>query len=323
MTDFLIGGYGPAMGGSASGIGWGRSQFDGTFSYGGVLAEADSPSWLLADGERVWAALEGSSELAGFTWADAGLTEVSRVPSGGVSPCHLALSNGAVIVANYTDGAVSVHRDGARQDLPGSGSGPLPAQEGPHAHHVLALDRHVLTLDLGADLLYVHRWDGDQLERTDAVPMPPGTGPRDLLELPDGRVALLGEWSCELLLLEPMGDTYEIVQDVALPGATPGSDQAAGLGLCGRFVVAGIRGANRIATFAVDDIVSGVAWAPSGGDWPRHLVVDGQFVHVANQLSSTVATFRLSEDGIPSLVGGPVAVPSPTHLLPVSGGLKF
>ena len=326
MTDFLIGGYGPDMGGTGAGIAWGRSHDDGRFEYGGLVVAAESPSWLVAHDDRIYAALEGTGELAKFTWDGGGLVEGWRVPSGGQYPCHLAYADGAVIAACYGDGVVAVHRPGADpQVLAGSGSGPLPAQEGPHAHHVLALDRHVLTLDLGSDLLYVHRWAGSLLERVDAIPLPPGTGPRDLLALPDGRLALLGEWSCELLLLEAMGDTFEIVQVVALPGATQGADQASGLGLSadGRFVVAGIRGANRVATLELGDAVAPVAWASSGGEWPRHLVVDGEFVHVANQLSNSVATLRLGADGSLTPLGDPVAVPSPTHLLPVGGGFKF
>ncbi|MCU1416953.1 MAG: hypothetical protein JWP32_1127 [Schumannella sp.] len=326
MTDFLIGGYGPDMGGTGSGIAWGRSHDDGRFEFGGLVTATESPSWLVAHDDRVYAALEGTGELAAFTWDGGALVEKWRVPSGGRYPCHLAYSEGAVIAACYGDGVVAVHRPPSPpQVLPGSGSGPLAAQDGPHAHHVLALDRHVLTLDLGADLMYIHHWNGSLLERLDALPLPPGTGPRDLLALPDGRLALLGEWSCELVLLEPMGDTFEIVQVVALPGATQGADQASGLALSadGRFVVAGIRGSNRVASLELGDAVAGVGWASSGGDWPRHLVVDGEFVHVANQLSNTVATLRLGADGILTPVGEPVAVPSPTHLLAVGAALKF
>ena len=132
---------------------------------------------------------------------------------------------------------------------------------------------------------------------------------------------MLGEWSCELLLLEPAGESFEIVQILALPGATAGEDQAAALGLSadGRFVFAGIRGSNRIASIALDaDAARPVGWAPSGGDWPRHLVVDGGFVHVANQLSNNVATLRIGDDGTLTPHGEPVAVPSPTCLTPVS-----
>lgn len=325
MTEYLIGGYGPDMGGTGSGISWGRSHPDGRFEVGGIVAELPSPSWLVAEGDRVYAALEGSGELVKLTWAERALAEAWRVPAGGSNPCHLAYDDGAVIVACYADGVVAVHRPGsAPQLLAGSGSGPLPAQEGPHAHHVLPLDAHVLTADLGADLVYVHH-RGIPLERVDALPMPAGTGPRDLLALPDGRLAVLGEWSCELVLLEPMGDTFEIVQVVALPGATQGADQTSGLALSsdGRYVVAGIRGANRIATLAIDDTVAPVGWAPSGGDWPRHLVVDGEFVHVANQLSNSIATLRLDAHGALTPAGDPVATPSPTCLLPVGHRPKF
>ncbi|TPX00975.1 beta-propeller fold lactonase family protein, partial [Schumannella luteola] len=119
------------------------------------------------------------------------------------------------------------------QRLEGSGSGPLPAQEGPHAHHVHVLpDGRVLTLDLGADRLHVHERLADgSLARTDSLALPPGTGPRDLHALPSGELALLGEWSCELLVLDPMGHEFEVTQILALPDATPGRDQAAALGL--------------------------------------------------------------------------------------------
>jgi 6-phosphogluconolactonase len=314
------------MQGTGRGMLWGRSHADGRFEVGDLVAELPSPSWLVAHGDHVTAALEGTGELATLAWDGDRLVEKRRVPSGGAAPCHLAYDAGAVIVACYADGVVVVHRPpGDPQVLAGAGSGPLPAQEGPHAHHVLPLPPHVLTVDLGADLLYVHRWDGDVLERVDAVPMPAGTGPRDLLPLPDGRLEVLGEWSCELLLLEPMGDTFEVVQIVALPGATAVVDQPAALALSadGRFVFAGIRGADRIATLAVDDTIVPVGWVPSGGEWPRHLVVDGEFVHVANQLSNTIATFRVGPDGILTPVGDPVAVPSPTCLAPVGAAPNF
>ena len=41
MTDFLIGGYGADMGGSGTGIAWGRSAPDGTFAFGGTLESLD------------------------------------------------------------------------------------------------------------------------------------------------------------------------------------------------------------------------------------------------------------------------------------------
>jgi 6-phosphogluconolactonase (cycloisomerase 2 family) len=319
LTDYLIGGYGADMGGTATGIGWGRSSSDGTFSYRGVAAETASPSWITVDSTRVYAALEGAAALEVFELADDRLENVERLDVAGQNPCHVAVTSGRPVVACYADGVVWTPGE-AIAGSPGD-RGPLPAQEGPHAHHVLPLaDGRVLTLDLGTDRIYLHRWSGSRLLRYDELALPPGTGPRDLLPLPDGRIALLGEWSCEVLFLEPAGESFEIVQILALPGASAGEDQAAALGLSadGRFVFAGIRGSDRIASIALDaDAARAVGWAPSGGDWPRHLVVDGGFVHVTNQLSNAISTLRIADDGTLSPHGDPVAVPSPTCLAPV------
>ncbi len=325
MTDYLIGGYGADMGGTATGIAWGRSSTDGTFDYRGVAAETASPSWITVDGSRVFAVLEGAAAVDVFGLAGGSLESIERLDVAGRYPCHLAIAGGHPVVACYGDGVVWTPGEaiaGSPEDR-----GPLPAQDGPHAHHVLPLpDGRVLTLDLGTDRMYLHRWSGSRLLRYDELALPPGTGPRDLLPLPDGRIGLLGEWSCELLFLEPAGESFEVVQILALPGATAGEDQAAALGLSadGRFVFAGIRGSDRIASIALDaDAARPVGWAPSGGEWPRHLVVDGSFVHVANQLSNAIATLRIGDDGTLSPHGEPVAVPSPTCLAPVGAAFNL
>lgn len=335
MTDFLVGGYSADLGGEALGVGRARTAADGRLEYLGVAVEVPSPSWIsiAADG-AVFAALEGTAELAVLGTVGA-LRLIDRVPIGGRLPCHLAVTTDSVITACYGDGAIAVHRrghgtgespalDGPTELLTAEGTGPLPAQDGPHAHQVLVWDeRHVLTVDLGTDLLHVHRWedgpDVAELVRVDSLPMPPGTGPRDLLRLPDGRLAILGEWSRELVIAEPSGSTFEIVQIEALPGATDAS-QASALGLShdGRFLYAGLRGADRIAILGLDaDELRPVGWAPSGGHWPRHLVVDADTLHVANQLSSTVTSFQIGLDGSLTSLGEPAPVPSPTVLVAV------
>ncbi|HTN59317.1 MAG TPA: beta-propeller fold lactonase family protein, partial [Protaetiibacter sp.] len=53
---------------------------------------------------------------------------------------------------------------------------------------------------------------------------------------------------------------------------------------------------------------------PSGGSWPRHLLVDGELLHVANQISNAVATFRIGADGIPVPLAT-TAAPSPTCVI--------
>ena len=156
------------------------------------------------------------------------LTELSRVPASGVSPTHAVVATDDIgckhlIVANYADGHVCVHpiaADGtlleATQVLAGEGHGPLPAQEGPHAHWILQLPNgRVLSTDLGADRIYVHHWRSGELVRVGMVRLAAGTGPRDLHLLPvtdkdattsgtDWRVAVVGEWANTVTLLGPV-----------------------------------------------------------------------------------------------------------------------
>jgi len=320
MTALLIGAYGPDMDGAAAGMTPAASSADGHLLLSDAVVAAPSPSWLAVRGDRLVAALEGTGELAWFARTSEGWVADGVVATGGQWPCHASfLDDDTVAVACYGDGAVVVARHGESapaQRIEGSGSGPLAAQEGPHAHHVHVLpDGRVLTLDLGADRIHVHRRTIDGLlERVDSIPLPEGTGPRDLLALPSGELALLGEWSCELLILDPAGAEFEIVQILALPGATQGQDQAAALGLSadGRHVFAGIRGADRVAVIALEaDGVRPIGSVPSGGRWPRHLLVDGELLHVANQLSNEVTTFRIGADGIPVALRS-TATPAPT-----------
>jgi len=323
MTALLVGAYGPDMKGGARGVSAAASAPDGRLSIGGTVADAASPSWLAVHGDRLVATLEGTGELAWFARTADGWAADGVVSTGGRYPCHAAfLDDETVAVACYGDGAVVVVRHGDEvplQRLEGTGSGPLAAQEGPHAHHVHVLpDGRVLTLDLGADRIHVHRRRADGLlERVDSIPLPEGTGPRDLLALPSGELALLGEWSCELLILDPAGAEFEIMQILPLPGAVSGQDQAAALGLSadGRHLFAGIRGSDRIAVIALEaDGVRSVGWVASGGRWPRHLLVDGELLHVANQLSDAVTTFRIGTDGIPVEIGS-AGTPAPTCIV--------
>jgi 6-phosphogluconolactonase (cycloisomerase 2 family) len=306
------------MDGTAPGVATAASSGDGLALGEGPACA--SPSWLAVRGDRMVATLEGEGALAWFArgsegWRPDGVTRLD-----GRWPCHAAfLDDDTVAVACYGDGAVVLARHGETapvQRIEGSGSGPLAAQDGPHAHHVHVLpDGRVLTLDLGADSVHVHARGADGLlARIDSLAVPEGTGPRDLHALPSGELALLGEWSCEVLVLDPAGSEFEIVQILALPGATSGDDQAAALGVSadGRFLYAGIRGGDRVAVIAIDDDgLRPVGSVASGGRWPRHLLVDGELLHVANQLSNEVTTFRIGGDGIPVPIAA-TATPSPT-----------
>ena len=242
----------------------------------GVLAELPSPSWLVRDGRMLYAMLENTDEIATLvlTGSHGSLlaTLLAKVPSAGKGPTHAALAIDAdghrhLVVANYADGVIGIHPIdtagralAATQALRGEGHGPLPAQQGPHAHWVLPLpDGRVLTTDLGSDRVYVHRWRHNELVRVGAVTLAPGTGPRDLHLLPgaDGiwRVAVVGEWGNTVTLLsdqseasghgtddhtDERADGFHTVQTVDL--AADRKDQAASLAFVPDEVLKGVFG---------------------------------------------------------------------------------
>lgn len=324
-----VGAYSPDMEGTAEGIGVLVPRENGSLEWSHLAARVESPTWLAERDGILYAALEGAGRVEAFRRDGLTLTPLGGAPSGGTWPCHLALVDDTVLVANYEDGPVAVVslHDGVPtklvQTIPGEGSGPHEEQAGPHAHAVFPVDAAtVLSADLGADRIHVHHRDGSRLQRTGSLALPPGTGPRDIARHPSGAIYVLGEHGRTLTVLEWAGGRLEIVGSVELPGAVVG-DQASAIGFArgGRVVFAGIRGSNRLAVLSAS--VDGRTLEPLGsvpteGDWPRSHAVDGELVHIANERSSTVVTMRIGADGIPSPIADPTPVPSPTHLLPAN-----
>ena len=306
MTAWLVGAYGPDMGGTATGIRRLLSQPDGSLAVDAAYELLlESPAFL-ARGDVLYAALEGRGEV---------VAGEARFGTGGRWPCHIGVYGDTVVVANYFDGTVTVL--GGETVQPEPGSGPVPAQDGPHAHATVQIAPGViLSADLGADRIVVYSLADGVLTRTGFVGLPPGTGPRDFLV--NGRyLYILGEHSRSVTVARWTGDTLELLSTTPLPGAL-GTDQASALGLGDGFLYAGLRGSNQVSVLGVHDDgrdLAGLASVSSAGNWPRHLVVDGGLLHVANQLSDSVASFRLGADGIPQLIAEPTVIPSPTYLL--------
>lgn len=332
MTMWWAGAYGPDMEGTAAGIGLLRERSDGGLEWVDLAAEMMSPTYLARRGDHLYAVAEGSGHVHSFRVNGASLDADGVVPSGGGWPCQIEFVDDALVISNYENGTVGVVAlagDGSvselTQVLEGSGSGPHPNQAGPHTHAALRLDdATVVTADLGADRLLLHRVErgdaGTALVRTGEVVMTPGTGPRDIVRHPSGLIYVLGEHGRDLSVFAWDGARLDLRTSLGLPGAEQ-SDQAAAVGFGpGGLAYAGLRGSNRVSVMAASpegDTLEPVGWVDSGGAWPRHLVVAGDRLHVSNQESGQVSTFALRADGLPELVGEPAAVPSPTFLLAV------
>lgn len=316
--------------GSAPGSGEGVWRVDvdpasGALTGERLVAEVAAPSFLALhpSGRTLYAVTEtADGSLSTFAVDGDALTATASVPSGGDDPCHVVADDEVVWVANYSSGTATVlpvADDGA---LLGpavthahAGSGPVAdRQGGPHAHLVALHGDDALVVDLGTDELRRYaRVPGDAADAPAgpslgssvgslvgspggpggpvAATLPAGAGPRHLVPLPGGHLAVVGELDCRLHVLAPVPGArparWTVVASTpataAAPPAAPGSPSFpshVSLTPDGRHVVVGIRGADVLAVHRVDlahdgtpVLVHRADVALGAGAWPRHHAV--------------------------------------------------
>ncbi|MGH3239313.1 MAG: lactonase family protein [Spirillospora sp.] len=333
---FWVGTY-TGEAGNGAGIYRVTRRADGALEGPELVAEAVNPSYLAVHpGKDVLYAVREEDD-GGFVAFDASGGKLREIGAGvaGALPCHVSVTGDgkSLVVADYGSGtvrAVPLGPDGGfagdADVAPGHGSGPVAdRQEGPHAHaSANAPDGIVLTTDLGADLIRSFRVEGGVLRLVGETPLPAGSGPRHLVVHPGGFVHVVAELSVSMLVLRPV-DGYARLEVAAESSATagPADDRAMcaaiKLGDGGRFVYTSTRGTDVVTAHRVLDggaALTPVADVPSGGAWPRDLHVDGAWMHVANEHSDTIATFRIGADGVPEPAGAPLRVPSPVCVIP-------
>lgn len=320
----------------------------GMFTGRELVTEVASPSFLALDpsGSTLVAVTEAEpGAVSSFLVSDTGtLSPAGSAPSGGTSPCHVVATGGAAWVANYGDGmaaALGLSSDGAfgaSRTFPHEGSGPVAdRQEASHAHFVHLWGDRVLVADLGTDELRTYPLDDADGPGDGAVAavLPPGTGPRHLVELADGTILLVGELDCRLHVLVPAGPgRLDHVGSVAITGRTL-PDGAAGypshITVAGDLVHVGVRGpdvlavlrvraaagvdgpgvAGHLAVDHVADVELGV------GAWPRHhaVLADGGVVVVAAQNADALVAVRLDPTTGHGATSDRLELPAPACVL--------
>ncbi|MFV3326494.1 lactonase family protein [Pseudomonas sp. NY15372] len=293
------------------------------------VVKSVSPSWLVlsADQRLLFAVNETpQGHVSSFSLnAKGDIKPLNQVASRGDEPTHATLSHDQryLFVANYAVApvpggslvALPVARDGKLkevvQQLRHTPSKVNPErQAGAHVHSVVFSPegRHLYASDLGADKVFIYRYDGASPEHplSPAIPasvsLPPGSGPRHLLFDAKGRHAYLTlEMSAEVVMFDVQDGNLMERQRLPLTERQEAAAKAAGglhLSADGRFLYVSNRGtSNEIVAYAVgkeDGQLTLLQRRSVEGDHPREFSLDpsGKFLLVANQKSNQVVVLR-------------------------------
>lgn len=328
------------------------------------VVKSTNPSWLTLSRDRqyLFAVNEngpGQADPVGRVSSFAiapkthELSPINQVPSQGDEPTHSSLSSDQayLFVANY---AVQPEPGGSLSVLPVGANGELSAvvqqdahtashanperQASAHVHSVVSSKdgRYVFACDLGADKVFIYRFDAANKNRPltpanpPAVTLPPGSGPRHLVFGMNGRQAYLTlEMSAQVVVFDFQGGTLVPRQMLPLTDSPDVAAKAGGaihVSADSRFLYASNRGtANELLVFAIasgSGLLKPLQQRSVEGDHPREFSLDpsGKFVLIANQKSHQIVV--LQRDPGTGLLGKTVqkvAIDSPSDLKFIDG----
>jgi 6-phosphogluconolactonase (cycloisomerase 2 family) len=301
------------------------------------VVKSENPSWLTVskDQRHLFVVNEngpGQKDPVGRVSSYAidpkthALSLINQVQSLGNEPTHSSLSvdGSHLFVSNYS---VVEDPGGTLAVLPVGADGTLKPvvqmsshsasrvnperQMSAHVHSTVSSpDGHyVFSNDLGADKIFVYRFDpkaNPHLPLTPATPasvqLPAGSGPRHLLFSADGKHAWLTmEMSAQVAVFDYRDGKLEQTQMVDLAAGQPTSDKAAAAlhaSADGKFLYVSNRGtANQLLVFAID-LATGhlkeLQRRSVEGDHPREFSLDpsGKFLLIANQKSNQIVVIE-------------------------------
>jgi 6-phosphogluconolactonase len=290
-----------------------------------IVAPVSSPSFIVLDATKKFL-YSGNESGAGSASAfsvnvnSGALRFLNSVGAGG-QPAHIAIHPAGkhLLTANYTGGTVSVfaiQADGSLGNAPqiiahigelGTNSG---RQEAPHPHMVLpdSTGKYVLVNDLGLDATIVYSFDSGvgRMAEVSRIAAPAGSGPRHLAWHPNGKIVYsINELSNTLntYLWDGNGNLSPVQENLStLPAGFRGNSGAGEVlvDAAGKFLYGSNRGNDNIVICSIDPgtfQLSVVGWVHTQGRTPRHFNFDptGNFIHVANQDSANIVTFKVDK----------------------------
>jgi 6-phosphogluconolactonase len=296
-------------------------QLDGV-SAPSFLAWHSPDSHLYALNETQDGRVQAFSVNAG----DGSLSPIDDASSGGAGPAYvLADPTGKwVFTANYDEGTAAVlpvQKGGGLGDPVDTQSFGLDTMP-----HEIALDpaRRFAFVALKGDSS-IAQFSLDQASGKLSANNPPrvkvadGVGPRHIAFRPDAKSAyVITEQGSTMIAFSydaAKGTLSETQTESTRAKGAPGFNITAEVAVhpSGKWLYGSNRSDSNIVQFALDGAgkMTLVGHTDSGGQTPRHFSLDatGDFMFVANEDSDNFLVFRIGDDGKPTPVGNPIAVP--------------
>lgn len=321
----------------------------------GAVAEQSAPTWGIRhpaadlvyyvredgnDGSRSGAVAAYRIDRA---TGGLGLVGETVAQGGGTTHLHLDVPSMTLIAANFGGSTVStipVLTNGALGEVSSvlveHGSGPMKRQSYSHPHGVVVdpTGNFVLVPDLGADRIFVHRFDraGRALrydrpdEELDYIAAP-GSGPRHVLFHPNGRIMFaLTELTGELLTFQWDGATGALRLTDARSTSSSGfagerSSSELAISADGTILYLTDRGENTIVVHAIDPETGKLTFLQRiacGGEFPWHFAIapSGSWMLVANERSNRIEVFSIdAANGHVAPTRNGLDMPRPVHIL--------
>ncbi len=309
-----------------------------------LLSEATDPGVLCISKNKklVYAVSERGekSSVAAYSFLkNKKLQLINKVSSGSLTdPCHIAMTDKHVVIANYSGGSIFVYNrnnDGSLSEviqkiqLEGKSIHPT-RQTKPHTHQVVfAPDgKYLLANDLGLDKVLVYKYDKSNkvqpLSAFDTLNVKPGSGPRHLTFDKKGRfIYLLQELDGTVSSIRYDNGRLTLVDTTSVVRKANIQNGAADIHLSpdGLFLYASNRGtANDITCFATSASaqLTFVQQISTEGEGPRNFAIssDGKFVLVGNQRTNDIRIFsRNSKTGELTFTGKKLTIGAPVCIL--------
>ncbi|GAT74647.1 lactonase family protein [Microbacterium hydrocarbonoxydans] len=327
MTRFWLGGYGPAMDGTADGIGLlaGAESAPTALEYRGAVTETPSPSWLAQHPtlDVVYAALEGDAAVQAFArTGESSLAPLGEPVEAGQYVCHVAVApSGAYLIAScYGDGrVVRIGLDGAGRPIPDAANRaaelraallgePGPETGAPAGTGAAASDPYAASDSAEERVSHAHA----------------------AAFLPDGRIATTDLGFDLVRIWRPSGAGLALDHEVVLPRGTgprhmvvhpSGHLHVVTEYSCEVFTLA----AGPDGTWSVVSSTLSSPIAVVGADFPAELARtrDGHFLYTALRGSNTIAALRVRGAGesLESVALADAGVDWPRHHLVHEGKL--